>query len=162
LDLASLQAICSKAGERGVFLAQMARSTMQFEPPLGFFRSIRAEEGGVDLKKGAISPIVGLARLYALQGGAPERSTVARLEAAGRAGTLSQAEVELLTEAFRFSLHLRLREQLRACRAGKAPGNQVLLDSLSSLEQRHLKDAFRAIREAQEVTGQLFHVGRLG
>jgi CBS domain-containing protein len=162
LDLTSLETICSKAGERGVFLAQMARSTVQFEPPLGFFRRIRAEAGGVDLKKGAISPIVGLARLYALQGGAPERSTVARLEAAGRAGALSQVEVELLTEAFRFGLHLRLREQLRACRAGQAPGNQAPLDSLSSLEQRHLKDAFLAIREAQEVTAQVFQVGRLG
>jgi CBS domain-containing protein len=69
LSLNSLEEIFLKAGERGLFLAHLARAALGFQPPLGFFRRIRQEEGGVDLKQGGIAPIVGLARLYALEMG---------------------------------------------------------------------------------------------
>ncbi|MBE7556628.1 MAG: cyclic nucleotide-binding/CBS domain-containing protein [Anaerolineales bacterium] len=161
LSLNSLEEIFLKAGERGLFLAHLARAALGFQPPLGFFHRIRAEEGGVDLKKGGIAPIVGLARLYALEVGDPSRSTLARLEAAGQAGTLSQNGAEILAEAFRFILHLRLREQLRAYRRGDPPTNRVRLEQLSSLERRHLKEAFLAVREIQELTAMRFHTERL-
>jgi CBS domain-containing protein len=157
-----LEAVYLRAGERGLFLAHLARAGLKFQPPLGFFRRIRAEEGGVDLKKGGIAPIVALARLYALEVGTTARSTLARLEAAGQAGTLSREGAELLAEAFRFLLYLRLREQLRAYRAGETPGNRVRLERLSPLERRHLKEAFLAIRETQELTALRFQTGRLG
>jgi CBS domain-containing protein len=162
LPLNSLEEIFLKAGERGLFLAHLARAALGFQPPLGFFRQIRQEEGGVDLKLGGIAPIVGLARLYALEVGDPSRSTLARLKAAGQAGTLSQNGAELLAEAFRFILHLRLREQLRAYRGGETPTNRVRLERLSSLERRHLKEAFLAIREAQGLTAMHFQTERLG
>jgi CBS domain-containing protein len=162
LSLNSLEEIFLKASERGLFLAHLARAALGFQPPLGFFRRIRQEEGGVDLKQGGIAPIVSLARLYALEVGDPSRSTLARLEAAGQAGTLSQDGAELLAEAFRFILHLRLREQLRAYRGGETPTNRVRLDALSSRERHHLKEAFLAIREIQELTAMHFHTERLG
>jgi CBS domain-containing protein len=68
----------------------------------------------------------------------------------------------LLTEAFRFILHLRLREQLRAYRRGETPTNRVRLDALSSLERRHLKEAFLAIRTIQHLTAMHFYTERLG
>jgi CBS domain-containing protein len=132
-----------------------------FQPPLSFFHRIREDEDGVDLKKGGIAPIVGLARLYALEAGAVARPTLDRLEAAGQWGTLSRDGAELLAEAFRFILSLRLREQLRAYRAGEQPGNRVRLEQLSALERRHLKESFLAIREIQALTAMYFHTDRL-
>jgi CBS domain-containing protein len=162
LNLNPLEEILLRTGERGLFLAHLARAALEFQPPLGFFRRIREEEGGIELKKGGITPIVGLARLYALQAGASSRSTLARLEAALQANTLSQSEVETLAEAFRFILYLRLREQLRAYRASRTPTNRVRLEALSPLERRHLKEAFLAIRESQNLTAMNFQVERLG
>jgi CBS domain-containing protein len=161
LSLEPLEEIFLKAGKKGLFLAHLARAALEFQPPLGFFRRIRAEEGGVDLKKGGIAPIVGLARLYGLEVGVKARSTLARLAGAGQAGTLSQEGADLLAEAFRFILYLRLREQLRAYRAGETPTNRVRLEQLSAVERRHLKEAFLAIREAQELTAIRFQTGRL-
>lgn len=163
LSLEPLEEILGKAGKQGLFLAHLARAALEFQPPLGFFRRIRAEEEGVDLKKGGIAPIVGLARLYGLEVGTAARSTLARLEAAGQTGTLSREGAELLAEAFRFTLYLRLREQLRAYQAaGQTPTNRVKLEQLSAVERRHLKEAFLAIREAQGLTAMRFQTGRLG
>jgi CBS domain-containing protein len=161
LGLEPLEKILLQAREQPLFLHHLARAALGFQPPLGFFRRIHEEEGGVDLKKGGIAPIVGLARLYALEVGTPARSTLGRLETAGQTGTLSREGAELLAEAFRFILYLRLREQLRAYRAGETPTNRVPLERLSSLERRHLKEAFLAIREAQELTAMRFQTERL-
>ena len=114
------------------------------------------------MKKGGIAPIVGLARLYALEVSSLARSTLARLKAAGQGGTLSQEGAEILAEAFHYISYLRLREQLRAYRAGETPTNRVRLEQLTSLERRHLKEAFLAIREAQGLTAMHFQTEWLG
>ncbi|WP_018467291.1 putative nucleotidyltransferase substrate binding domain-containing protein [Calidithermus timidus] len=162
LSLQSLEQLVTHSGQRRIFLAQMARSALQFRPPLGFFRRIREEEGGVDLKKGGIAPIVSLARVYALEAQSPARGTLERLEAAARAGKLSAEGAENLAEAFNFLTRLRLREQLGALRRREAPGNKVPLEALSALERRHLKEAFVLLRELQEALGQRFQTDLLG
>lgn len=59
-------------------------------------------------------------------------------------------------------MRLRLRQQLASMRQGLAPSNKIQLDQLSSLERRHLKEAFLQIREMQEAMSQRFHTDRLG
>jgi CBS domain-containing protein len=162
LNIDSLDKILLNAGKNALFLAHMARNALGFQPPLGFFRRIVEEEGGVDLKKGGLMPIVNLARLYALAAGAPARSTLARLEAIKHNSDLGKDKAEILIEAFHFFLHLRLREQLRTYQAGRLPGNRVPLDALLPLERINLKEVFLAIREIQNLTGQAFQIGRLG
>jgi CBS domain-containing protein len=151
LDLAPLEEIILEAGRHRLFLGRMAKNATDFRPPLGLFRRIRENDGRVDLKKGGIIPIVGIARLYALELGIPARGTVERLAAASKERSVLSGEgADTLTEAFRFLLHLRLRDQLRARREGKAIDNSVTLDALASIERRHLKDAFVAIAEIQD------------
>ncbi len=151
-----------ESGSNGVFLGQLARATIEFRPPLGFFRRIRVDDGQVDLKKGGIAPIVGLARLYALEGKIRAHTTVERLEGAVEAGTISREGAETLIETYRFLMQIRLREQLAAIRAGDKPGNRIRLTALSALENKHLKDAFLAIREMQEAASQRFRTELLG
>jgi CBS domain-containing protein len=150
LQLAPLEDLRRAAGREQVFLAHFARASMGLTAPLGAFRHVKREHGGVDLKKGGLAPIVGLARLAALEAGSPARPTLDRLDAAARAGVLSADGTATLAEAFRFLLELRLREQLRALRAGEPPGHTVALEHLTSLDRRHLKDVFVAIREHQQ------------
>jgi CBS domain-containing protein len=161
LELDPLRDILLQAGGEKIFLAHLAKAALGFRPPLGLFRQIRAEEGGVDLKKGGIIPIVSLARLFALEAGVEARPTLARLAAAAQAGALSKEGAETLSEAFRFLLRLRLHDQLRAMRAGQPPGHKARLEEISPLERRHLKETFLAIREIQEATSLRYAVERL-
>ena len=145
-----------------LFVAHLARASLGMEPPLGFFRQIRQAEQGVDLKKGAIVPIVNLARLYALDARSAARATVARLDAATAGGTLSREAAATLGEAFGFVLDLRLREPARGLAPSGLPAtNHVRLEQLSSLDARHLKDVFHAIREVQAATVVRYATDRL-
>ncbi len=161
LSLEALRGVLLHAGGEKIFLAHLAKAALGFRPPLGLFRQIRAEEGGVDLKKGGIIPIVSLARLFALEAGVEARPTLERLAGAARAGALSHEGSETLSEAFRFLLRLRLQDQLRTMRIGQPPGHKARLEDVSPLERRHLKETFLAIREMQEATALRYAVERL-
>jgi CBS domain-containing protein len=162
LVLDSLEEIMLKAGQSRPFLTHLAWGALGLQPPLSFFRHIREAKEGVDLKRGGIGPIISLARLYALEVGSPARSTLTRLQAASQAKVLTQEEAELLSEAYRFILYLRLREQLHAYHTGGTLSNWVRLKALSALERRHLKEAFLVIRQIQQMTATRFHTDRLG
>jgi CBS domain-containing protein len=165
LLLDSLDELLFEAGDWALFLAHLARAALEFRPPLGgFFKRIQDDkEGRVDFKLGGIAPIVSLARLYALEAHAGQaRSTFERLKIAARSKSLSRTGADTLAETFRLLLRLRLREQLDTMKAGGVPDNKVYLSHLSPLEQRHLKEAFLAIREMQEATASNFRTNMLG
>jgi len=162
LGLESLDAVVRSASREPRFLAHLARASIGLEPPLRAFRTIRHEEGGIDLKKGGIVPIVSLARLHAIEAGSLARPTLERLGAAAEKGTLSREGAATLGEAFRFLAGLRLREQLRSVREGRPLDDRVAVESLSPLERRHLKDVFVAIREMQQAVRERHATDRLG
>ena len=162
LDLEPLEAEVALASRDQLFLAQLARAAMTLRPPLGILRRIREDTEGVDLKAGAIVPIVSLARLLALEGGTRRGSTLARLAAARRAGALSEEGEEVLREAFRFVFALRLRQQLADRRGGRPFSHRIRLAELGALERRHLKEAFLAVRRMQQVTTERLATDRLG
>lgn len=161
LSLEPLQRLLHRASGEQVFLAQLARNAIGFEPPLGAFRTIKLEDGGVDLKKGGLQPIVALARLLALAAGSDARPTLARLTAAADAGTLSREGAANLAEAFRFLLRLRLDDQLRARRESRPLDAVTSLDRLSALERQHLKAVFLAVRETQSAIRLRYATERL-
>ena len=106
-------------------------------------------------------PIVSLARLHAIEAGSLARPTLERLAAAAEAGTLSREGASTLGEAFRFIAGLRLREQLRALREGRALDDRVPVEALSPLERRHLKDVFVAVHEVQQAVRERHATDRL-
>jgi CBS domain-containing protein len=161
LALDALQDIVNRAGREELFLAHFARASLGLTPPIGAFRQLLHGDDGVDVKKGGLAPIVSLARLYALEAGSPARATLERLKVSVTKGTLSRESGETLEEGFRFLLGLRLREQLRALRAGEPLGNTIRLEHLTAIERRHLKDVFLAIRESQRATASRYAVQRL-
>ena len=141
----------------------MINDALVFGPPLGFFGRIRSERGMVDLKKGGLVPIVGLARAAALAGGSQERSTLERLAAAGKSGTiLSQEDASVLGEIFQFLLFLRLRRQLAALEANQPLDHNVHLNTLSTLERRRLKDGFVMLQRIQAGIRASLPIGRMG
>jgi CBS domain-containing protein len=139
------------------FLTALARTASSFAPPLGVLGRIRTDERFVDLKRGGLAAIVILARIYAMEAGIESRSTLDRLAAARAQGVISEHGAAGLSDAFRFLMHLRLREQLEQVAAGREPENRIRYDRLTWLEQRRLRDAFRTVAEMQKATTVRLH-----
>ncbi|MGD9546874.1 MAG: DUF294 nucleotidyltransferase-like domain-containing protein [Candidatus Krumholzibacteriia bacterium] len=161
LDTAPIADRVAGAVENQLFMAHLARVSLRFKPPLGLFRRIRSTDGRIDLKKRGLAPIAAAARVFALEARARSRPTRERLEAAMAFGNLSRDLGQTLIETYRFLLQLRLQEQLVEMRTGGEVDNEIRLASLSSLEHRHLKDAFGAIQEMQQAVAQRFRTNQL-
>ena len=162
LDTGSLDRIIAGAPESALFQARLAAAALNFRPPMGLFRRIRNQDGRVDLKTGGLAPLVSMARAYGLEARSGARTTRERFEAAIAAGLLEPNRGRDAIETYRFLLQLRLGRQLAALKAGHTPDNTVDLDRLTSLEHRHLKDAFQAIGELQGAAGRHFQVQGAG
>ncbi len=150
LDVLPLERIVARTRDARVFLSAMAKSAISFRPPGGLLLRLKGESSAVDLKLKGISPIVFLARVYGLESQARSSNTLGRLESAVAAGLIERDTCETLSEAYRFLLRLRLREQLRMIASGRPPVNVVALSDLSSIERSRLRDVFRAIEAWQE------------
>ena len=151
-----LNRILVSGGSSGQFLAQMARAAVTFTPPLGWFGRLRSKDSTIDVKRAGIAAIVLLARLYGLAAGSTARTTVARLEAAAAAHTLSPAGAENLVEVYRFLTALRLRHQVDQVGAGLAPDNRMRLSDLTGEDRRRLHDGLRLVRDVQNVTAMRY------
>ena len=149
LKVDSLERIVQRARSARVFLAAMAKSALTFQPPGGLLLRLR-DASTVDLKLKGISPIVFLARVYGLETGARSSNTLERLQEAVRSGRINRDTCDTLSEAYRFLLRLRLREQIRMLSEGKPAVNVISLADLSSIERSRLRDTFRAIEVWQE------------
>ena len=148
--------VLSEAPDRRTFLTHLAGHAVSAEPPLGFFRQFVLEGAGehrdtLDLKARGLAPVAEVARVHALAAGTPALNTHARLRAAATAGRVNPQSAEDLSGAFEFIAAARLRHQTAQVRQGRAPDNHLRPDELSSLERRHLRDAFRVVKQAQAV-----------
>jgi CBS domain-containing protein len=154
LDLEPLEAVLRTSPDRPRFLILMARAAVTFRPPLRFGRLHGRQ---VDLKKGGLAAIVLLARLYALAGRSAARATRDRLRAAVETGQLTEQGAVQLTEAYGVLFRLRLDSQLRAAAAGHPPSNVVSVKELNAGDRSRLTDAFRVVREHQQLVEMRFH-----
>jgi CBS domain-containing protein len=162
LSMEPVEKLIESAAGNQLFMAHLARVSLRFKPPLGLFRRIQTEDGQVDLKKRGIASIVAAARVYALEAGTRSRPTRERLETAVAEKKMSRDIGLNLVETYRYLLQLRLREQLAQIRTGEEPTNSIRLARLTSLEHRHLQDAFGAIREMQAAVVQRYQTNSLG
>jgi CBS domain-containing protein len=136
------------------FLKQMTQNALRNVPPLGLMRDFVLSDdeqhpNTLDLKLNGTSPFVDAARIFALASGQPATGTAQRLKQAGQALRIPDAEIEGWVQAFHFIQLLRLRHQHGQERKGLAPDNYLNPDTLSVLDRRILKEAFRQARKLQ-------------
>jgi len=162
----------SLAKNNGLFLHHLAANALKFKPPLGFFRNFIMEKtrtkmaktgqenkvSGLDLKKRGITPIVELARVYALSEGLQALNTWDRLAQAQAAGVISQQGYEDLRDALDLIAQIRQQHQAQCIAQNHPPDNIVSPSRLSHLEQRHLKDAFTVVTEMQDALALKFNL----
>ncbi len=150
LDVARLRTVVGRAKEARTFLSAMAKSALTFHVPGGLGFRLRSDSAKFDMKLKGISPIVFLARVYGLEAASRASNTLDRLRAAKEAGLIAKDTCDTLSEAYRFLLRIRLREQIKMISEGKPPTNMMSLADLSSIERSRLRDAFRAIESWHE------------
>ncbi len=137
------------------FLKQMADNALANRPPAGWTAGLldawRAQgDPRIDLKMQGTVPFVDAARVLSLAHGVAATGTAERLQALQGLGLLEAGEVGAWVDAFQFLQGLRLRVQAQARQAGAAQPNHLDPASLSELERRILKEAFRQARKLQQ------------
>jgi CBS domain-containing protein len=138
------------------FLGFLANMLVKNRPPLGFFGSVAVERSGehkhgLNLKIKGVTPLVDIARLFALEKGVRHSSTLERLEALRGGSTLISDQVDELEYAFEFISLLRIHHQYGQMVAGRPIDNFIHLETLSNLERQSLKNAFRLALKVQDL-----------
>lgn len=152
--------------QKSLFLAHVVNHAQRQRPPLNLFGQITSSHSGahtgtVDLKNHAITPLVDLARISALEAGLLEVNTCDRIEKASKLGELSEPSSRDLRDAFEFVSRLRIAHQTLCMRRGLEPDNHLHLQELSNFERDHLRDAFSVIQSLQDVWAQRYNSGLL-
>nr|CAA6809975.1 MAG: Predicted signal-transduction protein containing cAMP-binding and CBS domains [uncultured Thiotrichaceae bacterium] len=158
--------ILEKTQKGSLFQAFMAANALSYHPPLGIFKGFVLEKTGdnvkaLDMKKRGVVPVIDLARVYSLAQGLPALNTCERLDAiAAASGGISDERIADLKDAFEFISTTRLAHQAIQIEAGKSPDNYVPPEQLSTLERRHLKDAFEVVSDIQSTMSHNYQTDR--
>ena len=135
------------AAQSRTFLALLAESVGNLSPSVGLFGTLRTQAGRIDLKLGALLPLVGLARTVALRCGSPELSTPDRLQAAAAAGRIVESAARTLIEAHADLMELVLSQQLADLAAGVRPSARVAVAPFGRERRRRLARELRRLEE---------------
>lgn len=142
--------------DQRVFLGYLANLAVRNRPPLGFLKTFVVEKSGehkdkLNLKIKGIAPIVDIIRLFSLEKGVRETSTLERIEALKSKHTVVRDFADEIIYAFEFLMLLRIRHQYEKVLQNKMPDNFIDPESLSNLEKKLLKDTFQLISKLQDI-----------
>lgn len=145
-------------GRDDILLHYLAEATLGFDTPLTLFGRVRGEEGGTDMKKGGIFPLVHGLRTLALRHGVPRNNSFDRARALVEAGAMTQALGEDVQQAMAVIQRLRLGQQLADIDAGRTPGNRVDVPALRKLDRELLRDALRVVNSFKDHVRDVFRL----
>lgn len=153
--LAEMQACVLKLAKKSsIFLALLTQNAIDLRPPLGFFQTLVVESNGehkdtFNIKLRGIMPINDIARIHALANGVEVVNTRGRLKALIEMKAITKNDGINLLDAHEYIAHQRLLHQGQQMSQGTMPDNHLPPSSFSALTVRHLKDAFKVVRDAQ-------------
>lgn len=152
---------------QNIFLAKMAAVITKNRPPLGFFKTFIVEKSGehkdeLNLKISGIGPLVDLIRLFALETGIRETSTLDRIEALKTHHAIVNEMADDLKHIFEFIMLLRMHQQMKQIENNMAPDNFINPAKLSNLERKSLKESFQLISRVQDIVIDQYRPGMIG
>jgi CBS domain-containing protein len=122
---------------------------------LGFFGTIRSEQGRIDLKRAGLFGIVSTARALAICHHVAERATPARLAGIKALGLGGVQDLDALDSAHAQFMSLILDQQLDDIAHGLPPSNAVAVKRLSRAERSRLRSALDAVGVLDALTRDL-------
>ncbi len=140
-----------------VYLGHLANTVVKNRPPLGFLKSFVVEKSGehkdeLNIKIKGLAPLVDIVRLFALERGVKETSTLERIGALRDKHTIVKEYADEIEHAFEFITLLRVHHQAELLQEGKPIDNFINPNKLSNLEKKTVKDAFHLIARLQDST----------
>ena len=134
----------------------MARTATGYQVALGFRGQFALEKHGpaagrLELKRGAIVPLVNLVRFHALANGVTISPTLDRIDAVASAGGIEAGVAEALREAFDVITRLRFEHHSACIAADVPPDNLVDPGALAPIARADLREALRSVRRAQKL-----------
>ena len=163
--LSELQStILPAARGNSIFLSMLTQNAIELTPPLGFFKQLVVDSSGehkdtLDIKKRGMMPITDIARIHALAHGVSAVNTRDRLNALVSMNAINERDGKNLLDAHEYIAHQRLLHQGEQLKRSQTPDNHLRPDDFSALTVRHLKDAFRVVRDAQSGLKQTYTAG---
>ena len=146
------------AREHPDFMRLVARTATGYQVALGFRGDLAVERRGadagrLDLKRGAIVPLVNLVRFHALANGVTISPTLDRIEAVASAGGIERGAADALKEAFDVIMRLRFAHHAELIAAGAAPDNLIDPGALAPIARVDLREALHTVRREQRRLG---------
>ena len=140
-------------GKKPMFLYHLTQNCLNFKPPLGIFKNIVVETSGEHRDKfstkRAMTPVVDLARIYALKYQISETGTIPRLKRLESLGHIAVSEYRELRTAYLYLLDLRIKYQVEALEKGVRPDNHVSPKELTEIDQAALREVLSQISSFQ-------------
>lgn len=145
----------------GIFLGHMANMILKNTPPVGFFKSFVVERSGehkdeFNLKIKGIAPLTDAVRLFALEKGVTETSTLGRIQALKDKHSIIKEYSSELEHAFDFIMLLRVQHQYEQIKEGRQPDNFINPERLSNLEKKTIREAFHLISNLQGLIFEIY------
>jgi CBS domain-containing protein len=148
--VADLTARIRAAPQHPQFMRLLARSAAGFPVALGFRSQLSTDgDGHLDLKKGAIIPIVNLVRYHAIAAGVTISPTLDRIEAVAMTGTLEADEGRALSEAFEVIAQMRFEHHAQLIAQGRPADNLIDPGALTPIARTELREALQVVKRAQ-------------
>jgi len=147
-----------------LFLKHLANMAVSLRPPLGFFKTFVVEKSGehkneLNVKFKCIAPFIDIIRIYSLELGVTETSTLERIAVLrGKHSVVTELGDEM-EQVFDFLTLLRIHHQYEQVESGKEPDNFINPDALSNLEKKTLKEACRFLSRLQDAVAKEYDPG---
>lgn len=146
----------SMAKDNKIFLGYLANMAIKNTPPIGFLKTFVVEKSGehkdqLNLKIKGLAPLIDIVRLFALEKGLKETSTIERIQSLRDKHTIIKEYADELLHAFEFILLLRIQNQFELMKEGQDINNFINPDNLSNLEKRIAKETFQLISKIQDL-----------
>ncbi|QPH39806.1 DUF294 nucleotidyltransferase-like domain-containing protein [Pedobacter endophyticus] len=136
------------------FYLYLAKNALLYEPPLTYFKNIKTQKleskQGFDIKT-AMTPIVDLVRVYALQNRIFQKeNTGERLSALKDLGIFNETQYNELMQSYYYLMGLRLKNQAQQILNNQiAPNNFIEVNSLTKIDKVTLIEIFKTIQNFQ-------------
>ncbi len=146
------------------FMRLMARTAIGYPVPLSFRGQLSVGRDGdppgrLDIKRGAIIPLVNLVRFHALANGITISNTLDRIEAVAHVGGLESEAADALSEAFTVISGIRFEHHAELIAGGSAPDNLIDPEALRPIARADLRAALSEVKRAQKQLGAWAPVG---
>ncbi len=158
--------LLKKIENSGAFYAHFSKAVLSFETPLsvfsGFVLSKEGHKEELDIKKGAIFPIVHGVRSLSLEHHITVTNTIERLKKLNDLGVIDRELAGDLIESYTFLLSLRLKYNLEKIDKNSTPDNYIKPTKLTKLEKDLLKDSFKIVNQFKKFLTFHYKLNMLG